>query len=155
MALNFLNEKSDAFSTFMKFNALVEKQKFCRIKTICIDREGEYTRREFEEYCKNEGIHKHLTTRYTPQQNGVSERRNRTIVEMTKTMMKEKGLPKYFWAEAVYTSVHILNRCPTKALKDKTPVEAWSGIKPSVSHFKIFGCICYADVPAEKRKKIG
>ena len=49
---------------------------------------------------------------------------------------------------------HILNRCPTKALKDKTPVEAWSGIKPSVSHFKIFGCIYYAHVPAEKRIKL-
>ena len=58
---------------------------------------------------------------------------------MARTMMNEKGLPKYFLAEAVHTAVHILNRCPTKALKDKTPVEAWSGIKPSVSHFKIFG----------------
>ena len=57
-------------------------------------------------------------------------------------MMNEKGLPKYFWAEAVHTAVHILNRCPTKALNDKTPIEAWSGIEPSVSHFKIFGCIC-------------
>ena len=69
-------------------------------------------------------------------------------------MMNEKGLPKYFLAEAVHTAVHILNRCPTKALKDKTPVEAWSGIKPSVSHFKIFGCIFYAHAPAEKRIKL-
>ena len=60
---------------------------------------------------------------------------------MARTMMNEKGLPKYFWAEAVHAAVHILNRCPTKALKDKTPVEALSGIKPSISHFKIFGCI--------------
>ena len=73
---------------------------------------------------------------------------------MARTMMNEKGLPKYFWAEAVHTTVHILNRCPTKALKDKTAVEAWSGIKPSVSHFKNFGCICYAHVPAEKRTKL-
>ena len=68
--------------------------------------------------------------------------------------MNEKGLPKYFWAEVVHTAVHILNRCPTKALKDKTPVEAWSGIKPSVSHFKNFGCICYAHVPVEKKTKL-
>ena len=58
---------------------------------------------------------------------------------MARTMMNEKVLPKYFWEEAVHKAVHILNRCPTKALKDKTPVEAWSGIKPSVSHFKILG----------------
>ena len=69
-------------------------------------------------------------------------------------MMNEIGLPKYFWAEVVHTAVHILNRCPTKALKDKTLVEAWSGIKPCVSYFKIFGCICYAHVPAEKRIKL-
>ena len=68
-------------------------------------------------------------------------------------MMNEKGLPKSLWAETVHIIVHILNMCPTKALKDKTPVEAWSGIKPSVSHFKIFGCNCYAHGPAEKRTK--
>ena len=58
--------------------------------------EAEYTSREFEEYCKNEGIHNQLKSGYTPQQNGVSERRNRTIDEMARTMMNEKGLPKYF-----------------------------------------------------------
>ena len=71
---------------------------------------------------------------------------------MARTMMNEKWLPKYFWAEAVI-AVHILNRCPTKALKDKTPVEAWSGIKPSV-YFKNFWCICHAHVPAEKRTNL-
>ena len=73
---------------------------------------------------------------------------------MARTMMNEKGLPKSLWAETVHTIVHILNMCPTKAPKDKTPVEAWSSIKPSVSHFKIFGCICYAHVPADKRTKL-
>ena len=81
----FLKEKSEAFSTFKKFKALVEKQKGCSIKTIRSDRGGEYTSREFEEYCKNEGIQKQLTTGYTPQHNVVSERRNRTIVEMART----------------------------------------------------------------------
>ena len=80
-------------------------------------------------------MQKQLILGYTPQQNGVYERRNRIIVEMTRTMMNDKGLPKYFWAEAVHTTVHILNRCPTKALKEKTPVESGSGIKPFVSHF--------------------
>ena len=60
---------------------------------------------------------------------------------MARIMMNEKGMPKYFWAEAVHTTVYILNRCPTKALKKKKPLEACSGIKPSVSSFKIYGCI--------------
>ena len=68
--------------------------------------------------------------------------------------MNEKGLPKYFWAEAVHTTVHILNRCPTKTLKDKTPIEAVSGIKSSLIHFKNFGCISYALVLAQKRTKL-
>ena len=68
---------------------------------------------------------------------------------MARTMMNEKGLPKYFFWQKQHTTVHILNKCPTKARKDKTPVEAWSIIKPSVSHFKFFGCICYAHIPAE------
>ena len=69
-------------------------------------------------------------------------------------MMNEQGLAKYFLAEAVHIVVHILNRCRSNALKDKTPVETWCGIKHSVSYFKIFGCIYYAQVPAAKRKKL-
>ena len=112
------------FAIFNKFKALFKNQNGCNIKIIHSDRGGEYTSRKFEEYCKNEGIQKKHIAGYTPQQNGVYERRNRIIVEMPRNMINEKGLPKYFWAEAVHTTVHILNRCPTKALKDKTPVEA-------------------------------
>ncbi|XP_069145505.1 uncharacterized mitochondrial protein AtMg00810-like [Solanum lycopersicum] len=127
----FLNEKSETFVTFKKFKALVEMQKDWSIKTIRSDRGGEYTSREFEEYYKNKGIQKQLPAGYTPPKNGVSERRNRNFFKMAITMVNEKGLPKYFWAEAVHIAVHNLIRCPTKALKDKTPVKAWSGIKPS------------------------
>jgi len=55
-------------------------------------------------------------------------------MEMARSMLKEKGMPNTFWAEAVYTAVYILNRCPTKAVQDKTPIEAWSGRKPSAKH---------------------
>ena len=114
----FLKEKSEAFATFKKFKALVEKKKCCSIKTIRSYIRGEYTSRESEEYCKYEGIQKQLIPCYTPHQNGVSERRNSTIIELVRTIMNEKRLPKYFWVEAVDTSIHILNRCRTKALKD-------------------------------------
>jgi hypothetical protein len=95
-----------------------------------------------------------LTVSYTPQQNGVSERKNQTVMEMAKSMLHEKGLPKAFWAEAVYTVVYLMNRCPTKAVWDKTPFEAWSGRKPSIKHLKVFGCICYVQIPKEKRYKL-
>lgn len=82
-----------------------------------------------------------MTVGYAPEQNGVSERKNRTVMEMARSMLYEKGLPKTFWAEAVYTAVYLLNRCPTKAVQNKTPIEAWSGQKPSARHRRVFGCI--------------
>ncbi|MCI32875.1 retrovirus-related pol polyprotein from transposon tnt 1-94, partial [Trifolium medium] len=73
---------------------------------------------------------------------------------MVRCMLNDKNVPKNFWPEAVNWAVHILNRCPTFAVKDITPEEAWSASKPSVSHFKIFGCIAYVHIPDNLRKKL-
>ena len=91
-----------------------------------------------------------LTVGYTPEQNGVLERKNRTIMEKLRAMIMEKGLPKTLWAKAVRTTVYLLNRSPTKAIQDKTPVEAWSRRKPLVKHLRVFGCICYTHIPQEE-----
>ncbi|GJY85512.1 retrovirus-related pol polyprotein from transposon TNT 1-94 [Tanacetum coccineum] len=79
------------------------------------------------------GITRQLTAPYTPEQNDVAERKNRTVVEMARSMLKQKGMPHSFWAEGVATAVHILNLSPTKAVWNQTPYEAWNGNKPSVS----------------------
>ncbi|CAL8174177.1 unnamed protein product [Prunus armeniaca] len=76
------------------------------------------------------------------------------LVEMAKAMLHEKGLPYYLWAEAVHTAIYLLNRCPTRALGDKTPFEAYSGRKPGLAHLKIFGCLCYVHIPSEVRQKL-
>lgn len=75
-------------------------------------------------------------------------------MEMARSIIFEKNLPNTFWAEAVATSVYLLNRLATKAVSEKTPIEAWSGIKPSVKHLKIFGSICYYHIPEVKRSKL-
>ncbi|KAG6524805.1 hypothetical protein ZIOFF_014749 [Zingiber officinale] len=150
----FMRQKSEVFMIFKKFKSLVEKQSGCFIKTLRSDRGKEYTSKEFHNFCEDEGVERQLTVRYTPQQNGVTERKNQTIVEMAKSMMHEKGLPKIFWAEAVYTAVYLSNRCPTTAIPNKTPFEAWSGRRPSVNHLKVFGSICYSQIPKEKRSKL-
>lgn len=80
----------------------------------------------------------------SPQQNGVAERKKKTIVEMAWSMLKAKELPNSLWVEAVHTTVYILNRSPTKSVKNKTPYEAWSGRKKKVSHLKMFGCLAYS-----------
>ncbi|KAH9310278.1 hypothetical protein KI387_044223 [Taxus chinensis] len=133
---------------------MVEKQSGYFIKVLISDREGEYVSSEFLNFCKFHGIKKQFTTRYTPQQNGVAERKNRTIMEMARSMLKAKHLPNEYWAETVACVVYILNRCPTKIVKDKVPQKAWSGKKRSVSHLRIFGCVAYAHIPNERRKKL-
>ena len=150
----FLKQKSEAFSSFVQFRAYVEKQSGYAIKILRTDRGGEFTSKEFFKYCKDAGIRRELTASFTPQQNGVAERKNRSIVETSRSMLKEKGLPKSFWAEAVSTSIYLLNRSPTKAVTEKTPYETWFGRKPNVSHLKVFGSIAYAHIPFEKRQKL-
>lgn len=73
---------------------------------------------------------------------------------MTRSMLKEKKLPHELWGEAVNTAAYILNRCPTKKLKNQVPEEVWSGRKPSIIHLKVFGSICYKHVPDTRRKKL-
>lgn len=88
------------------------------------DNGKEYTLGEVNQFCKEAGIEHQLTAPYTPQQNGVVQRRNRFIIEMTRCMLYEKNLPKKFWAEAANTVVFLQNRLPTRAVKDQTPFEA-------------------------------
>lgn len=95
-----------------------------------------------------------MTATYTPQQNGVAEPKNRTVMNMVRCMLAERKMPKNFWPEAVNWTIHVLNRSPTLAVKNQTPEEAWSGGRPSVEHFRIFGCVAYAHVPDVRRKKL-
>jgi hypothetical protein len=94
------------------------------------------------------------TTRYTPQHNGVAERKNQTIMNMERTLLKEKTLSNIFWAEAIACSLYLLNRSPTTKLNMKVPQEAWSGTNLNVSHLRTFGCITYTHKPSELRKKL-
>eukprot|EP00253_Pinus_taeda_P025032 PITA_25032 len=118
------------------------------------NRGGEYISKEFLQFCRENGIHKQFTARYTPQQNGVAERKNRTIMDMARSMLKAKHLLNDYWAEAVNCATYILNRCPTKAVMNIVPEEAWSGRKQGVTHMKIFGCVAYAHISDKLRKKL-
>ncbi|KAI5343667.1 hypothetical protein L3X38_011543 [Prunus dulcis] len=95
-----------------------------------------------------------LIIAYSPQQNGVAKRKNKTVVEMAKSMLHEKGMTYDFWAEAINTAVYLLNRCPTKSLKKVTPFEAYTGRKPGIAHLKIFGSLCHVLIPSALRHKL-
>jgi transposase InsO family protein len=117
----FLEKKSEAFETFKKFKVMVEKTTGKNIRFLRSNKGGEYLSNEFKSCCKNHGICRFFTAPYTPQQNGVAERKNRTILDMVRSMIKTKEIPKEFWAEAVRCAVYIQNRCPHTFLNNKTP----------------------------------
>ena len=98
--------------------------------------------------------YKSNSLRYTRQQNAIVERKNRTIMEMVHNMIVAKHLPNEYWGEVVATAIYIMNWCLTKSVKNKIPQEAWTGMNHSVSHLKVFGCVAYAHVPDELRKKL-
>ncbi|KAJ0880785.1 putative RNA-directed DNA polymerase [Helianthus annuus] len=148
-----LTQKSQAES-FKAFKKLVETETGKVIKVLRTDRGGEYLSDAFTKFCLEHGIKRQLTTRFTPQQNGVAERKNRTVINMVVSMLAAKNMPRMFWAEATMWSFYVLNRCPTKALTDVTPQEAWSGIKTTVEHLRVWGCLAHVHVPKERRTKL-
>jgi len=150
----FLVENSEALECFKTFKCMVEKEAEESIKCLRTDRGGEFNFINFKLFCEKEGIKRQLTTSYTPHQNGVAEHKNRTVMNMVRWMLSAKRVPKVFWAEAAKWTFYLLNRCPTHAVKNITPQEAWSGVKPSVQHFRVWGCIAHVHIPEVKRGKL-
>lgn len=149
-----IKEKSEVFECFKAFKTKVETETGNNVKALRTDTGGEYLSNEFKDFCIAHGIRRQLTTSFTPQQNGVAERKNRTVMNMVVTLMAAKNMPKIFWGEAAVWSYFILNRCSTKALTDVTPYEAWHGEKPNVKDLRVWGCIAHAHIPKEKRSKL-
>jgi hypothetical protein len=82
----------------------------------------------------------------------VVKRKNRTVMNLVRSMLSEKKIPKSFLDEAVNWIIYVLNRCPTNAVKDMTPEEVWTGMKPLVEHFRVFGCECVLCIVRSKRR---
>ena len=120
------------------------------IKCLRIDRGKEFNTAKFNDFCKQHGVKRQFA--YTPQQNGVAEHKNRTVMNLVRAMLTENKVPKNFWPEAVRWTIHILNQSPTLAVKDMTPEEAWSGVKPSVDYFRVFGSVGHVHIPNNKRR---
>lgn len=127
----FIKSKDETFNCFQKFLVMVERETGLKLKTLRTDRGGEFISNEFRNYCEKLGIKHEFTAPYSPQQNGIAERKNRTLVERARSMMKSKHLPIFFWAEAIATVAYLSNLSPTRAVRGRTPYEAWRGSKPS------------------------
>ena len=149
-----LKRKSEVLEKFKHFHASVCNQTDRKLKRLRAD--NAYLTKEFEHFCGEHGIHQEFSTPHTPQQNGRAERYGRTILEMSRTLLLHSGMSKGFWAEAVSTAVYLRNLCPTRALSNSTPAEAWSGRKPDVSRLRVFGCLAFVHQPlSPKSDKFG
>lgn len=148
-----LSNKSEVPGILKRYVELVKNKFGRKIKVIRSDRGGEYLSTNLRKFLAEEGIQTQLTAAYSPQQNGVAERKNRTLVEMARCMLIDAGLPNQFWGEAVVTANYIQNRVLTR-VKKRTPYELWYGRKPKVGNFQIFGSKCFVHVPTEKRQKL-
>ena len=134
-----MKRKSETFGKFKEFLAEAEIQLGKSLLCLRSDRGGEYLDTELKDHLIEHGIVSQLTEPGTPQQNGVAERRNRTMRDMVRSMMSYSSLPLSFWGYALQTAVYILNVVPSESIQH-TPLELRSGCKPSLRHIRIWGC---------------
>lgn len=150
----FLKSKSETFTYFKQYKELVENQQSKKIKILRSDNGGEFCSTEMTDFLRKCGIIHQKTNIYTPEQNGLCERYNRSIVEKARCLLYDAKFDKCLWAEAVNTAVYIKNRSPAAGLQDnKTPYEIWTGRKPELNHLRIFGSPAMVHIPKEKRRK--
>jgi transposase InsO family protein len=143
IAICFLKNKLEAFEKFKIYKEMVENEMDSKIKCLRSNNGGEFTSNEFMDYCSGHGIKMQFFVSKTPQQNGVVERKNRTIQEMARTMLMDSKLIDIFWTQVVHTRFHIQNRVMLRNNTDKTPYELWKGRPTNVKHFRVFGSKCY------------
>ncbi|KAK1683597.1 hypothetical protein QYE76_044445 [Lolium multiflorum] len=137
-----LKSKDETHREFITFAKKAQRTYESEIKAIRTDNGTEFKNYTMQEFVDDEGIKHEFSAPYTPQQNGVVERKNRTIIEMARTMLSELNSPHNFWGEAISTAVHYSNRLFLRPLHNKTPYELLTGNKPNVMYIRVFGCKC-------------
>ncbi|WZZ64845.1 hypothetical protein YC2023_076215 [Brassica napus] len=152
--LTLIPSKDRVIDAFKNFQAYVTNHYHAKIKILRSDNGGEYTSYAFKSHLDHHGILHQTSCPYTPQQNGVAERKNRHLMEVARSLMFQANVPKRFWSDAVSTACYLINRMPTRVLKDQAPFEVLNKRKPSLAYMKVFGCLCYVLVPGELRNKL-
>lgn len=149
----FIKQKSEVFGKLKEFVERVSNQFKKKPKVIRSDRGSEYINKDIQEYLVNNGIKFECTVGYAPEQNGIAERKNRSLMEAARTMLFESGMSNCWWAEAIYAANNIQNRLVTSG-KKKSPHELYFNEKPRFNDIHTFGCDAYVMIPKEKRRKL-
>ena len=154
VAATLIRNKDEVLENFAVYRQRAEKDTGREIKTLQSDGGGEYMNTKFNTYLRDAGIVKVTTPPYTPAQNGIAERANRTLTEAARCMLLDAGLGNEYWGFAILAAVHIMNRMPTRVHAGKSPFEMWTGNRPTIGHFRVFGCPAHVFIPAETRRKL-
>ena len=149
-----IRQKSEVFTKFKELFMIVKNSYKCTIGIIRSDNGGEYFSNSFRDFLKENGVLQQSSIPYTPQQNGVAERMNRTLQECIRSMLTEAQLSKKYWGYALKCAVFIRNQCISTSTKRKAPSELLNGTPPKLNELHVFGCICYVHVQKEKRLKL-
>jgi hypothetical protein len=149
----FLQEKSQTQETLKGFLRRAQNEFGLRIKKIRSDNGTEFKNSQIEGFLEDEGIKHEFSSPYTPQQNGVVERKNRTLLDMARTMLDEYKTPDWFWAEAINTTCYSINRLYLNRILKKTSYELLTGKKPNVSYFRVFGSKCFILIKRGRKSK--
>lgn len=148
-----IKEKGEVFEKFREFVSMTESKFNSKVSKLRCDNGGEYVSHDFRKFGQDKGIIFDYTVPYTPQQNGKAERKNRSLVERSRAILEESGVPKEFWGEVIRFVNYVMNRGTSTSLVGVTPAELWYGKKPDVSNLRVFGCIAYSHIPREFRSK--
>jgi transposase InsO family protein len=146
----FLQDKGETQEVLNKFLKRAQNEFDAKVKRIRTDNGTEFKNTQVKDYLDEEGIRNEFSTPYTPQQNRVAERKNRTLIEMARTILDKLETSDHFWAEVVNTTCHATNHLYLHKLLKKTPYELLTGNKPNVSYSRVFGSNCYV---LQKRSK--
>jgi transposase InsO family protein len=149
----FLQDKLETQDTLKRFLRIAQNEFELKVKKIRSDNGSKFKNLEVKECLEEEGIKHEFSAPYTPQQNGVVKRKNRTLIDMARTMLGEYKTPEQFWSEDVNTSCHAINRLYLHRLLKKTYYELLTGNKPNVSYFRVFGSKCYILVKKGRHSK--
>lgn len=147
-----MKRKNEVLKKFDEYRRMVENLHSTTIKTLRSDNGGEYVGDDFKQYLTKYGITRQLTVPGTPQQNGIAERYNQTLMDMTRCLLIESGLTKTLWADALDTAAHIRNKCPSKAVNHQVPETLWLNREAKIDYLRVYGCRAWAVQRRQRRK---
>ncbi|GJY16990.1 putative RNA-directed DNA polymerase, partial [Tanacetum coccineum] len=141
-----LKSKDEVYNMFVNFYKLILTQFEKKIKTVRSDNGTEFVNSKMTEFFNSMGIVHQTSCAYTPQQNGIAERKHRHLLNVARSLMFQGGIPLSFWTECVLTATYLINRLPSSVLNGKSPFSLVYGREPNLSHLRSFGCLCFAAI---------